>query len=248
MGKRKKCFWMVVSKPGQWPARAHRELLSVFAPGGSRPLLLMVTFSSLLFLFFKNSGVIIICSYDNFKYDALSICVFGTPAKWWRTVDSFNLSSVTWRAGERLSFGVEYKHSNIFMVASSHFFRKTWQYCPSYSCLTTALSFSSASLAMRNFEQPGQLQLQCQMALSKGVVVVPCRRGLDPFNRTTGIFAGKSDKNTFHPAAPGSQSIGCLAQWRPRQYPKRHACWDAASLGLELVKLSHWRIQIPCCL
>lgn len=128
------------------------------------------------------------------------------------------------------------------------FFRKTWQYCPSYSCLTTALSFSSASLAMRNFEQPGQLQLQCQMALSKGVVVVPCRRGLDPFNRTTGIFAGKSDKNTFHPAAPGSQSIGCLAQWRPRQYPKCHACWDASSLGLELVKLSHWQIQIPCCL
>lgn len=72
---------MVVSKRGREPARARRELVSVFAPDWPEPLLLMVTFSSLLFLFFKNSGVIIICSYDNFHHYATSACVFGTPVE-----------------------------------------------------------------------------------------------------------------------------------------------------------------------
>lgn len=58
------------------------------------------------------------------------------------------------------------------------------------------------------------------MALPKAWVVFPCQQGLSPSYRTTGIFAGKLNNNTFHLAAPGSHSAVCLAQRAPFQPPE----------------------------
>lgn len=66
-----------------------------------------------------------------------------------------------------------------------------------------------ASFTPVNFRQPSHLQLQCQMAFTKGLAVFARLWGLGPFCRTTGIFAGKSN-NTFHPAAVGPLSTHSL--------------------------------------
>lgn len=66
------------------------------------------------------------------------------------------------------------------------------------------------------------------MALCKGLVEFPCQWRLGPSNRITGIFAGKSNNNTFHPAAPDSQStVSHLAQRHPLSAPKSPGLlWD----------------------
>lgn len=57
--------------------------------------------------------------------------------------------------------------------------------------------------------------------LCKGLVEFPRQWRLGPSNRTIGIFAGKSNNHTFHPAAPDSQStISHLAQRHPLSAPK----------------------------
>lgn len=118
------------------------------------------------------------------------------------------------------------------------FFKKTWQYCPSYPCVTTALSF----LCFLHHDELGTTkQALMPNGLHQGLGGVPFSAGLGPFPRDNWHFCWKV-KQYIPPGISRQSFAGCLAQRRPLQH-QSWAGWDAPCLGPELTKFSPGRFK-----